>query len=319
MKRCGTLLLMAPFLALCACVGTPDAAPKVNKSWSEQLQEGIAASVSNVPPGLMGDVNALAQAHQMTASTQEEMLKVDSGATFFTDAHNPDAPIPGLDEAFAAQKQNSRWIQSYSAALREAARSGKPILIWFHHSKGSPPSVKLGAELLNTPDFEAWAKENLVRVCYDQAEEFESERVAKVRDKKKDYVRKAPSVFGVRGTPVLLIMSPDGGRVDTLRGYYNGQRRLYFDQIKNSAGVAVKQYEEFKKSLIPKGYKTWTGINGNAMFAKLSRYTDKDGAVWLQEIDGHLSKTSIKLLSDQDRAWILSQKAAADANARKRP
>ena len=55
--------------------------------------------------------------------------------------------------------------------------------------------------------------------------------------------------FPVRsqGTPVLLIMSPDGTKVDTLRGYYNGQSRLYFDQIKNSVKLANQQYEKIQK------------------------------------------------------------------------
>lgn len=42
-------------------------------------------------------------------------------------------------------------------------------------------------------------------------------------------------------------MSPDGSKVDTLRGYYTGQNALYFDQIKNSVKLAKQQYEEFKK------------------------------------------------------------------------
>ena len=41
-------------------------------------------------------------------------------------------------------------------------------------------------------------------------------------------------------------------QVDTLRGYYTGQNALYFDQIKNSVKLAKQQYEEFKKTLIPK-------------------------------------------------------------------
>ena len=131
----------------------------------------------------------------------------------------------------------------------------------------------------------------------------------------KEYVSKAPSMFGVRGTPVLLIMSPDGTKVDTLRGYYNGQSRLYFDQIKNSVKLANQPYEKFKKTLIPKGYRTWTGANGNTWFAKLSRYSEKDQAVWLQEFDGHQNKTSLRSLSEEDRKWILDQKAARKASA----
>lgn len=317
-------MLMTAVLALTSCVGTsPDAEPpKVRKSLSEHLQDSMAASVANVPTGLMGAAPDAQQAHQITATTQEEMLNsADSGAVFYTDAHDPDAPIPGLEEAFALRKENERWIQSYASALREAQRTGKAILIWFHHSKGSPPSKKLAGELLQTREFEDWAKKNIVRVCYDQAEDFESEPNARKRKKMKAYVTKAPSLFGVRGSPVVLIMAPDGTRVDTIRGYYTGQSRLFFDQIKNSAKLAEKQYEEFKKTLIPKGYRTWTGANGNTIFAKLSRYSEKDRIIWLQEFDGHQLRTPLQRLSEGDQAWLLQQKSAretAQQNARTR-
>ena len=151
---------------------------------------------------------------------------------------------------------------------------------------------------------------------YDQAEKFESEPVYRKRQKMLEYVKKAPSLFGVRGTPVLLVMSPDGSKVDTLRGYYTGQNALYFDQIKNSVKLAKQQYEEFKKTLIPKGYRVWTGVNGNTVFAKLSRYSEKTQTLWLQELDGHQSRTSLKRLSLEDRTWLLEQKESHENNGR---
>lgn len=111
-------------------------------------------------------------------------------------------------------------------------------------------------------------------------------------------------------------MSPDGSKVDTLRGYYTGQNALYFDQIKNSVKLAKQQYEEFKKTLIPKGYRVWTGVNGNTVFAKLSRYSEKTQTLWLQELDGHQSRTSLKRLSLEDRTWLLEQKESHENNGR---
>ena len=311
-------MLLFASAAFCSCVGTSpeQGKPKVKKSLSEHMQENMANSIANVPAGLMGATPDQQQAHQLTATTQEEMTRADSGAVYYTDAHDPDAPIPGLEEAFAQRKENQRWIQSYPSALREAQSTGKPILIWFHHSAGSPPSRKLAGELLQTKEFEEWAKKNVVRVCYDQAEKFENEPVYKKRRKMLEYVKKAPSLFGVRGTPVLLVMSPDGSKVDTLRGYYTGQNALYFEQVKNSVKLAGQQYEEFKKTLIPKGYRVWTGVNGNTLFAKLSRYSEKNQTLWLQELDGHQSRTSLKKLSLQDRKWLLDQKEARENNRR---
>lgn len=318
-------MLLFTSLALYSCVGTSPETEnrKAQNSYPGSRQNGRDIADAYTPSALMGDGPGARQATQLTASTQEEMLNsINSGAVFFTDPHNTEADIPGMEEAFARKKVNERWIQSYASALREAYSTGKPILIWFHHSKGSPPSKKLGAELLQTREFEEWAKQNVIRVCYDQAEEFENERIGKKKNRMKNYVRNAPARFGVKGTPVLLIMAPDGARVDTMRGYYTGQNRLYFDQIKNSAKLAASQYEEFKNKLTPKGYRTWTGINGSTMFAKLSRYSDKIQTVWLQEFDGHQTRTSLRNLSEPDRKWVLEQQEAGEngrRNARPRP
>lgn len=303
-------MLLFASLALYSCVGSSPETEnrKVGNNYSGSQENGLDAATAYTPSAMMGAGPGARQATQITASSQEEMLnKMDSGAVFFTDPHNTEADIPGMEEAFAQKKENQRWIQSYATALREAYSTGKPILIWFHHSKGSPPSRKLGEELLQTREFEKWARQNVIRVCYDQAEEFEHERIGKKKQQMQNYVRNAPARFGVRGTPVLLIIAPDGTRTDTMRGYYTGQNRLYFDQIKHSTKLAAKQYEEFKKKLAPRGYRTWTGVNGNTILAKLSRYSDKIQTVWLQEFDGHQTRTFLRNLSEPDRKWILDQ------------
>ena len=102
-------MLLFASAALCSCVGTsPEPGkPKVKKSLSEYMQDNMANSIANVPTGLLGTTPGQQQAHQLTATTQEEMRKADSGAVYYTDAHDPDAPIPGLEEAFAQRKDNS--------------------------------------------------------------------------------------------------------------------------------------------------------------------------------------------------------------------
>lgn len=139
-------MLLFASAALCSCVGTSpeQEEPKVKKSLSEYMQDNKTNSIANVPTGLLSTTPNQQQATHLTATTQEEMTRADSGAVYYTDAHDPDAPIPGLEEAFAQRKENERWIQSYPTALREAQSTGKPILIWFHHSVGSPPSKSWG-------------------------------------------------------------------------------------------------------------------------------------------------------------------------------
>lgn len=314
MNKLGIIALFPILVGLSACSWMME---HTEEEIKVAPQSGVSgAQVGGMPAGLLGEGNEN-QAKQLIATTQEEMMKIDSGAVYFTDAHNPDAYIPGLDEAFEQKKLTQRWYHSYEQALREARREGKAIMIWFHHSAGSPPSKKLGDELFYTKSFETWAKDNIIRVCYDQAETFENERNAQKRRRMRDYVQKAPAKFGVRGSPVVLIYSPDGTKVDTIRGFYSGQTQHYFDQIKNSTNLATERYEEFKEKMKSRGYRSWMGTNGKETFAKLSRYAEKDGTVWLRELDGHIFRTKFTSLSPNDQQWILDQKAVHDANKKR--
>ena len=94
-------MLFLASAALCSCVGTSpeQEEPKVKKSLSEYMQDNKANSIANVPTGLLSTTPNQQQATHLTATTQEEMTKADSGAIYYTDAHDPDAPIPGLEEA----------------------------------------------------------------------------------------------------------------------------------------------------------------------------------------------------------------------------
>ena len=108
-------MLLFASAALCSCVGTSpeQEEPKVKKSLSEYMQDNKTNSIANVPTGLLSTTPNQQQATHLTATTQEEMTRAYSGAVYYTDAHDPDAPIPGLEEAFAQRKENERWIQSY--------------------------------------------------------------------------------------------------------------------------------------------------------------------------------------------------------------
>lgn len=104
-------MLLFASAALCSCVGTSpeQEEPKVKKSLSEYMQDNKTNSIANVPTGLLSTTPNQQQATHLTATTQEEMTRADSGAVYYTDAHDPDAPIPGLEEAFAQRKENERW------------------------------------------------------------------------------------------------------------------------------------------------------------------------------------------------------------------
>lgn len=89
-------MLLFASAALCSCVGTsPEPGkPKVKKSLSEYMQDNMANSIANVPTGLLGTTPGQQQAHQLTATTQEEMRKADSGRRLLHGRPRPGRPHP---------------------------------------------------------------------------------------------------------------------------------------------------------------------------------------------------------------------------------
>lgn len=233
---------------------------------------------------------------------------------YWTNAHDPDAFIPELDdEIFAGKEQKAAWHFSYDSALKRARYENKPVLIWFHDSRYSPPSAKLEMELFNTEAFKTWAVDNVIRLKFDTAEQFTGEKFRKYKSKADDmrrYVKKMHTNFNVRGVPVLMIVSPDGAQINSVKGYTSGQNNFYMDTIKHSANLARIHYKDFKKSLTAKGFRTWTGANGSTFFAKIAKYDDKatHNNIWLALHDGQIVKVSYQNLSAKDKTYFDSIK-----------
>lgn len=294
----------------------PDSKEAQSKGFLSQLTEetqGFSNPDGFMPPGLMSGGNRKQLKELETKSTQDLLtLKADEDI-IFTDPDNPYADIKELDEAFSLQSERSKqWQQSYSKALRDARRSGKPILIWFHDSKYSPASQKISAELFKSDAFEDWAKDNLIRVCYDKSAEYDTTApnkdqnviIGNLATKKKEYVMRAFSHYGVKGTPNVIILTPDGRQVASWKGYSGGNSKNVMDRIRQDVETANKQFSDFKKHLSSAGYRDWTGKNGTKIFAKFVRYDPKKNMVWLKEFDGTQFSSSLNLLSDEDRAYV---------------
>lgn len=259
------------------------------------------------------------EAKQYQASSLEEMLKLHPIENItFTNPDEPDVFISEIHNAFSAKAERSKnWQKSYGHALRTARRTGKPIFIWFHDSK-SPSSVQLGNEVLEQKDFDAWAQNNLIRLKYDKNEIFPEDqetlqennsghRKQKLFSQKKQYVLKAFEHFNVRGLPSIIILYPDGQRMEQIKGYKKGSKNQLLQKIMHCADVGIKQHEEMKEKLIPQGYRSWKGVSNIELFAKLAKYDQKTNDVWLREFDGTMTKTNIKNLSEADRQFLMQQ------------
>jgi thioredoxin-related protein len=234
----------------------------------------------------------------------------------FTDPDNPDADLPELSAVLSAQpRRRGPWEESETIARKRAGREGKPLLIWFTDSKGSPMCKALSQELFNLPDFNQWAGEKLVRLRVDSnysASDFVKNPDISLDEKgtrevdAKRYVERLKKQYKVLGQPTLIMVHPDGSVIGRYRGYQRGQGDYTWGLLKQGETVFQNSYRKWRTGLESKGYREWSDRNGRKVFAKLARYSG--GYLILIEPDGTRCKTSEAKLSDNDRQWIADQK-----------
>jgi len=222
----------------------------------------------------------------------------------WTDPDDPDAPLPGMEETLAAIKKTGPWEISFSVATKIAMREGRPLLVWFTDTQRSPLCKFLSGELFSTPAFESWAGEHLVRLRLDFNVKGESEDE---RLRKEAYLKELKQRYKANGLPLVLVMAPDGTVTGRYKGYKRGEPEFYFGRLKSAAKEAERHQETWLEKMGERGYRTWTGRQGNTIFARLLRY--REGELLLVEPDGRKFRAREKNLSDGDRLWIQGQKA----------
>ncbi|MEG1508550.1 MAG: hypothetical protein RR373_07955 [Akkermansia sp.] len=317
MKKCSFLILLPIFLTACHTT-LPDEDKVSSPQHITSSDSSTSSGIDSYVPGSMG--SATPAPPPIQATNQKDLLNMIANEDIaFTDPDNPLADIKEIDDAFEGKKlAKLSWTQSYGEALKEARRSGKPILIWFHDSKFSPPSKLLGTELLSTKEFISWCKDRLILICYDKTAQYSNEKrqdangkiidAWAIAEKKQNYIKKAFEHFNVKGAPCIAILAPDGEQIDSWNGYSTGTSKLIFDKIKNSTNLGLDHFDEIKKKFTQLGFRTWAGSNGIEVFAILTRYNEKTSDVWLKEFDGHQIKTKIQKLNKIDQDWIQKEK-----------
>ena len=228
----------------------------------------------------------------------------------YTDPDNPDAEIPELANLLSGPKRGP-WEESETVAKKLAAREGKPLLIWFTDSVGSPMCKALSQELFSTHEFGDWANEKLIRLRVDSEVNVddpdldvgssEDRRITIIR-----YVAELKKRYKVMGHPSLVLLSPSGEVIGRYRGYKRGDADYFWGLIRQGEIAATLSYQGWRSGLEKKGYRDWQDRRGRKFFAKLVSYSK--GTLILVEPDGSRAKTREEILSDLDRKWIAEQK-----------
>ena len=63
--------------------------------------------------------------------------------------------------------KHGQWLKSYDEAVEFSKQTGKPILADFTGGNWCPPCIRLKKEVFDTPQFKAWATENVVLLELD--------------------------------------------------------------------------------------------------------------------------------------------------------
>ena len=127
--------------------------------------------------------------------------------------------------ALSAAQAEASWLTDYPKAQAEAKAGHKLLLLDFTGSDWCGWCKRLEAEVFSQPQFEEYAKKNLVllRVDFPHAKPLSDE----LRQQNMDLARK----YQVRGFPTILVLNGEGQTVGLL-GYTPGGPEAFIGELK---------------------------------------------------------------------------------------
>lgn len=311
MKYSRLIALLAVWPLLCSCSLFSDKKPEQQNNVPDPRQRRMGfEDQMNAPSGnpytaASRDPNAV----NYNVTTSEELEQIDNGAegeVFFTDPDNPDAEIAGITEAFENRRGGNGWMQNYGNAIRFAHRECRPLLIWFHDSVISPKSKELGEHLLDSPKFNAWCKDRVVRVRLDAGASIDDAQRDNARYSR-NAINRLSMRYGLRKKPALAVVSPSGNLMMGIDGY-NGYVQEVETLIKDGVQRCEEEIDAMRVRLEKNGYRTWCSARGNmTLFAKFQRYDTKNDMVYLREYGGRISKMRLMRFCQEDKNYIVDK------------
>ena len=142
------------------------------------------------------------------------------------------------------------WQTDFEKASKNAKKENKFMLIDFSGSDWCGWCVKLDKEVFSKPEFEKFAKENLVCVMLDFPQ---TKKLKKSLEKQNKELAKK---YKISGFPTVLILNPDGEVVEKT-GYQKGGPEKYVSFIKevikkNKKEAAPKELKKEVKKEVEK-------------------------------------------------------------------
>ena len=120
------------------------------------------------------------------------------------------------------------WQTDYKAALEQAAKTDKPVLLDFTGSDWCGWCIKLDKETFSQPEFKTFAEKNLVLVTVD----FPNNKPQSADVKKQN--EELQKKFGVDGFPTLVLLDSKGKEIARNVGYLAGGPKGFIEWVEKS-------------------------------------------------------------------------------------
>ena len=137
------------------------------------------------------------------------------------------------DQKFAAEQTAAKaapvgvfkWETDFEVAKKRAKAEKKPMLLDFTGSDWCGWCIRLKKEVFSTPEFEKYAKDNLVLVEVDfpQSKQLPKEEV--------EQNAKLQQEYKIEGYPTIILLNADGKKVAST-GYQEGGPEKYIEHLK---------------------------------------------------------------------------------------
>lgn len=105
--------------------------------------------------------------------------------------------------SFAVQAQELKWETDINKAIKVSNETKKPLMLFFTGSDWCGWCIRLQKEVLQTPEFTAWASKNVVLV------ELDYPRGKSQSDVIKNQNNALQQTFGIQGFPTIWFVSTE--------------------------------------------------------------------------------------------------------------
>jgi protein disulfide-isomerase len=128
----------------------------------------------------------------------------------------------------ASSEATEAWKTDYTAALAEAAKENKMVLLDFTGSDWCGWCIKLQKDTFSKPEFKKFAQESLVLV------ELDFPRGKTQSDELKKQNEELAEKFGIQGFPTLVLLDPQGKEAARNVGYLQGGPEAFVQWVESA-------------------------------------------------------------------------------------